>query len=241
MRRADRLFRIVQFLRAGRLQTARSLAEKLGVSHRTIYRDVQDLQLSGVPIEGEAGVGYTLRRDYDLPPLMFNSREITALVLGSRMVVAWGDAELASAANDALRKIEAVLTPELRNRIDAVPMYAPAFASPSSDSTRATLEILRGAIEKCRLVQIAYQDATGGATDRTLRPMALLFWGQVWTLVAWCELRHDFRSFRPDRIQSLAVKDEIFTPERGQRYEDFLARFKKSFRDQASPTDTLSL
>src|ERR1019366_381233 len=128
MRRADRLFRIVQFLRAGRLQTARGLAEKLQVSERTIYRDVQDLQLAGVPIEGEAGVGYTLRRDYDLPPLMFNAREITALVLGSRMVVAWCDADLAEAANDALRKIEAVLTPAMRERIDAVPMYAPSMA-----------------------------------------------------------------------------------------------------------------
>ncbi len=241
MRRADRLFRIVQFLRAGRLQTARSLAEKLSVSHRTIYRDVQDLQLSGVPIEGEAGVGYTLRRDYDLPPLMFDSREITALVLGSRMVVAWGDTELASAAKDALRKIEAVLTPELRNRIDAVPMYAPAFAMRKSDSTRTTLELLRGAIEKCRLVQIDYRDASEAVTQRTLRPMALLFWGQVWTLVAWCELRDDFRSFRADRIQHLAVLEATFTPERGQRYEDFLARFKKSFSEQAAPGDTLTL
>src|SRR5271168_680202 len=99
MRRADRLFRIVQFLRLGRMLTAQKLAAKLQVSQRTIYRDVRDLQLSGTPIEGEAGVGYTLRRDYDLPPLMFDVREITALVLGSRMVVAWGDAELAAAAN----------------------------------------------------------------------------------------------------------------------------------------------
>ncbi len=241
MRRADRLFRIVQFLRAGRLLTARSLAEKLAVSERTIYRDVQDLQLSGVPIEGEAGVGYTLRRDYDLPPLMFDSREITALVLGSRMVVAWGDTELASAAGDALRKIEAVLTPELRNRIDAVPIYAPSFDTPHSDSTRATLEMLRGAIEKSRLVRIAYQDANGEATDRRLRPMALLFWGQVWTLVAWCELRNDFRSFRADRIQSLSVSESTFTPERGQRYEDFLARIKQSLQADASTGGTLSL
>src|SRR5580700_2228096 len=113
MRRADRLFRIVQLLRSGRLQTARHLAEKLQVSHRTIYRDVQDLQLSGVPIAGEAGVGYTLRRDFDIPPLMFDHREITALVLGSRMVAAWGDADLAASAHDALRKIEAVLSPVL--------------------------------------------------------------------------------------------------------------------------------
>src|SRR6202049_3135662 len=125
MRRADRLFRIVRILRGSRLQTARMLAQKLEVSERTIYRDVSDLQTSGMPIEGEAGVGYTLRRDYDLPPLMFDRREITALVLGSRMVAAWGDAELASAANDALRKIEAVLTPALRDKIDSVRLYVP--------------------------------------------------------------------------------------------------------------------
>src|SRR5580698_8758114 len=135
MRRADRLFRIVQLLRAGRLQTARSLAQKLQVSERTIYRDVQDLQLSGVPILGEAGVGYTLRRDYDLPPLMFDSREITALVLGSRMVIAHGDTELASAANDALRKIEAVLTPALRDRIDAVRMFVPTRGPQNPEET----------------------------------------------------------------------------------------------------------
>ena len=116
MRRADRLFRIVQLLRGGRLQTARSLAEKLQVSHRTIYRDVQDLQLSGMPILGEAGVGYTLRRDLDIPPLMFDREEIAALVLGARMVEAWGGTELTEAANRALRKIEAVLPATLRDR-----------------------------------------------------------------------------------------------------------------------------
>ena len=120
MRRADRLFRIVQLLHSGRLQTARHLAEKLQVSHRTIYRDVQDLQLSGVPIAGEAGVGYTLRRDFDIPPLMFDREEITALVLGARMVQAWGGMQLTEAANRALRKIEAVLPTDLRERIDEV-------------------------------------------------------------------------------------------------------------------------
>src|SRR5437763_10887575 len=113
MRRADRLFRIVRILRGGRLQTARMLAEKLAVSQRTIYRDVQDLQLSGMPIEGEAGVGYTLRRDLDLPPLMFTRSELTALVLGARMVRAWGGAENAEAANEALHRIEAMLPDEL--------------------------------------------------------------------------------------------------------------------------------
>ncbi|MGA7315178.1 MAG: YafY family protein, partial [Silvibacterium sp.] len=127
MRRADRLFRIVQLLRAGRLSTARSLAQKLEVSERTIYRDIQEPQLSGMPIEGEAGVGYTLRRDFDIPPLMFDRQEITALVLGARMVKAWGGTEMAEAANNALRKIEVVLPPDLRDRIDQVQLYAPGF------------------------------------------------------------------------------------------------------------------
>ncbi len=226
MRRADRLFRIVQFLRAGRLQTARSLAQKLQVSERTIYRDVQDLQLSGVPILGEAGVGYTLRRDYDLPPLMFNHREITALVLGSRMVAAWGDAELASAANDALRKIEAVLTPALRDRIDAVPLHVPTHGLKNQGIAREILEQLRGAIESSQIVEATYGDEKERVTERRLRPMALLFWGNVWTLVAWCELRVDFRSFRIDRFKTLRTLEETFVQERGQRYEDFLARMR---------------
>lgn len=232
MRRADRLFRIVQFLRSGRMQTARELAQKLEVSHRTIYRDVQDLQLSGIPILGEAGVGYTLRRDYDLPPLMFDAREITALVLGSRMVIAWGDAELAEAANDALRKIEAVLTPALRDRIDAVRLYAPALNPRRADDivTRENLEQLRNAIEAIRVIEVVYRDEKGQESERRLRPMALLFWGNVWTLVAWCELRSDFRSFRADRFRSISITGQTFEQERGQRYEDFLAKMRQQMQ-----------
>jgi predicted DNA-binding transcriptional regulator YafY len=235
MRRADRLFRIVQYLRGSRLQTARDLAQKLQVSPRTIYRDVQDLQLSGVPILGEAGVGYTLRRDYDLPPLMFDSREITALVLGTRMVSAFGDTELASAANDALRKIEAVLTPDLRDRIDRVRLYAPALQprTPEEAAARDHIESIRlpirQAVESAHILSVQYRDEKGQASERRLRPMALLFWGQVWTLVAWCELRHDFRSFRIDRFASVEVLPETFTPERGQCYEDFLEKMRKLY------------
>jgi predicted DNA-binding transcriptional regulator YafY len=218
------------------MQTARNLAQKLEVSERTIYRDVQDLQLSGVPILGEAGVGYTLKRDYDLPPLMFDVREITALVLGSRMVMAWGDAELASAANDALRKIEAVLTPALRDKIDSVRLYAPAYTlqNHKDGATRETLEQFRRASEASRVIEVEYADAEGQVTLRRLRPMALLFWGSVWTLVAWCELRNDFRSFRPDRFVSIHVLEEQFIPQHGQRYEDFVAQVKARFGDQAN-------
>ena len=237
MRRADRLFRIVQMLRAGRLQTARSLAQKLQVSDRTIYRDVQDLQLSGVPILGEAGVGYTLRRDYDLPPLMFDHREITALVLGSRMVATWGDAELASAANDALRKIEAVLSPALRDRIDAVPLYVPGWGlrnQGSQGSARKILEELRLAINASQIIAVVYCDEKSQTTERRLHPTALLFWGNVWTLVAWCELRNDFRSFRVDRFQSLQLLEEKFMQELGQRYEDFLVQVRQRMAVEAS-------
>ncbi len=150
MRRADRLFRIVQLLRGGRLQTARSLAEKLQVSHRTIYRDVQDLQLSGMPITGEAGVGYTLRRDLDIPPLMFDREEIAALVLGARMVEAWGGIELTEAANRALRKIEAVLPANLRENIDDVLLYAPGYKAPPE--LRRKLDTLHSAAQKRRVV-----------------------------------------------------------------------------------------
>jgi predicted DNA-binding transcriptional regulator YafY len=131
MRRADRLFRIVQFLRVGRMTTARRLAEKLQVSERTIYRDVRDLQLLGMPIEGEAGIGYLLRQDFDIPPLMFTRSEIEALVLGARMVRAWGGAQQGEAATQALHKIEAVLPPDLSDKVDQTLLYAPNFEVPA--------------------------------------------------------------------------------------------------------------
>src|SRR5579864_4728322 len=139
MRRADRLFRIVQMLRSGRLKTARALAERLQVSERTIYRDVRDLQLAGQPIEGEAGVGYTLRREFDLPPLMFTPEELTALVLGARLVQAWGGAESVVGAKAALDRIESVLPPEMRDRLDAIQMYAPGYRMKAAERERLDL------------------------------------------------------------------------------------------------------
>jgi predicted DNA-binding transcriptional regulator YafY len=224
MRRADRLFRIVQLLRSGRLQTARNLAEKLQVSHRTIYRDVQDLQLSGVPIAGEAGVGYTLRRDFDIPPLMFDREEISALVLGARMVEAWGGNELTAAANRALRKIEAVLPPNLRENIDDVLLYAPGLRAPAE--VRRKLDEMHAAAQKRRVVLLAYAREDGQPSVRRVRPLALYFWGGVWTLTSWCEMRDDFRSFRVDRIQRAEVLEETFTPKPGQTLADFLKRVR---------------
>src|SRR6201986_3857366 len=164
MRRADRLFRIVRILRGGRLQTAKMLAEKLEVSERTIYRDVSDLQTSGMPIEGEAGVGYTLRRDLDLPPLMFTRDELTALVLGARLVRAWGGAACTVAADQALQRIEAVLPPELRERLDAIRMYAPGFQMPQL--LRERLDVLHEACIDRRVVAFAYTREDGESSER---------------------------------------------------------------------------
>jgi predicted DNA-binding transcriptional regulator YafY len=230
MRRADRLFRIVQFLRSGRLVTARTLAQKLEVSERTIYRDVQDLQLSGTPIEGEAGVGYTLRRDFDIPPLMFDRQEITALVLGARMVQAWGGLEMAEAANNALRKIEAVLPLDLRERIDQVQLYAPGYKLPKD--LRRTLDSLHRAALDRHILETKYADETGAATERRIRPLALCFWGGVWTLIGWCELRNDFRNFRVDRIQSFDTLPLTFTQQPGQTWADFLKKVRAQYPDE---------
>lgn len=242
MRRADRLFRIVQMLRSGRLKTARALAERLQVSERTIYRDVRDLQLAGQPIEGEAGVGYTLRREFDLPPLMFTPEELTALVLGARLVEAWGGAESVSAAKSALARIEAVLPPELAARLDAIALYAPGFKMPMAH--RKMLDQIHAACLSRTVLEFSYtrlNEDPSRAEPRTVRPLALVFWSGVWTLAAWCETRNDFRNFRLDRIEQLIVTARVFTPKRGQRFEDLLRRVRAeaAARNQASATRSL--
>jgi predicted DNA-binding transcriptional regulator YafY len=227
MRRADRLFRIVQMLRSGRLKTARALAERLQVSERTIYRDVRDLQLAGQPIEGEAGVGYTLRREFDLPPLMFTPEELTALVLGARLVEAWGGAESVIAAKSALARIEAVLPAELAARLDAIALYAPGFMMPMAH--RKLLDQLHAACLSRTVLEFSYtrlnEDASR-AEQRIVRPLALAFWSGVWTLAAWDERRNDFRTFRMDRIDQLEITTRIFTLKRGQRLEDMMKRVR---------------
>jgi predicted DNA-binding transcriptional regulator YafY len=234
MRRADRLFRIVQFLRLGRLLTAQRLAEKLQVSQRTIYRDIQDLQLSGMPIEGEAGVGYTLRRDYDLPPLMFTRSELTALVLGVRLVSAWGGAENVVAANHALQRIEAVLPAEMRNDLDSILLYAPGGFH-MAHHLRERLDLLHAACVARHAITFGYAREDGERSRRSVRPLALSFWTGVWTLASWCELRKSFRAFRIDRMEEVLVLDRTFVSEPGQRLEDFIkAAMPKPGCDQSA-------
>lgn len=198
MRRADRLFLLIQALRGRRVVTARRLSELLAVSERTVYRDVQDLQLSGVPIEGEAGVGYVLRRGADIPPLMFTREELEALVVGARLVEAWTSARLLRGARQALTKIEAVLPEELKRRAERSRIFAPPVARHAAIAGR--LDELHAAVESREVVELGYTREDGQLSRRNVRPLCLAFWGGVWTLGAWCEWREDFRNFRLDRI-----------------------------------------
>ena len=230
MRRADRLFSIIQILRRRRLATAAGLSQELEVSERTIYRDIADLVASGVPIDGEAGVGYILREGHDLPPLMFSPAEIEALVLGARIVAKWSDAELARAADDALAKIAAVLPPHLRDHLGQIALFAP------DDHFRTPLPKefadLRAALRDHRKVQFAYANADGESTLRTVRPLAFLFYGAVWLMLAWCELRQDFRSFRLDRMSGIEIGTARFKPERGKTLPDYMRRSDNTGRLQ---------
>jgi predicted DNA-binding transcriptional regulator YafY len=224
MRRADRLFAIVQYLRGRRLTTAAQLARWLEVSERTIYRDVADLAGSGVPIDGEAGVGYRIRAGFDLPPLMFNFDEIDALVIGARFVEAWAGPKLAVGARSALAKIAAALPADKRIALERSPLFAPSFYVDPKPGQR--MDALRQAIGEQRFADLDYKDGAAQSTQRRVRPLGLYFWGDVWTLAAWCELRQDFRNFRLDRIVDASIAAERFPDEAGKRLEDFLRRIR---------------
>ncbi|MBZ5582827.1 MAG: YafY family transcriptional regulator [Acidobacteriia bacterium] len=220
MRRADRLFQIVQYLRGRRLTTAAQLARWLAVSERTVYRDISDLSLSGVPVEGEAGVGYRLRAGFDLPPLMFTAAEVEALAAGARMVEAWGGPALAGQARSAASKIALALPKARREELDGARLFAPGFHVPPGAT--AGLETVRQAIQQRRKLRFEYNDSAEQPSSRTVRPLALSFWGAAWTVAAWCELRGGFRNFRLDRIRRLELSGETFQEDPGRGLDDFL-------------------
>lgn len=232
MRRADRLFQIVQHLRGGRLLTAGVLAERLEVSPRTIYRDIADLQGSGVPVEGEAGVGYVMASGYEMPPLMFTRDEVAALVVGARLARAFGGASTARAAEEALVKIEAVLPEDLQSRAGMVAVHA--MSSDISAELRARIDALEQAAEQRTRIEMAYRDETGAETARVVRPLGLWFWGKVWTLVAWCELREDFRMFRVDRMAEW-TEAGTFRAERDKSLQAFYRREECAGREHKRP------
>jgi predicted DNA-binding transcriptional regulator YafY len=223
MRRADRLFQIIQLLRRRRtVTTAAQIASRLEVSERTVYRDIRDLVLAGTPIEGEAGVGYRIRPGYDLPPLMFDRDEIQALVLGVRIVRQFGDPALARASESILAKVAAVLPPDLEPLLGGTKLFVPTIVggARSADS----LAIARAALVARRRLTFRYATEGGDASERTVRPLAVFFWGRTWTLAAWCEMRTGFRNFRVDRISGPSL-GEVFEDEPGRTLRDLLEAY----------------
>jgi predicted DNA-binding transcriptional regulator YafY len=222
MSRAQRLLDLIQVLRRHRRPVVgAALAEELGISLRTLYRDIETLRAQGAPIDGEAGVGYLLRPGFMLPPLMFSEEEIEALVLGSRWVSERADGPLGKAARNVLAKIGAVLPADLKEGIEASGL----LIGPGEPIAAGVAELgtIRAAIRtECKL-KIAYADELGKATRRTIWPFALAFYDRVRVVVAWCELREDYRHFRTDRILDLEVVSARFPRRRGTMLKEWRA------------------
>ena len=221
MRRADRLFQIVQIMRRStRPVTASMLAEELEVSKRSVYRDIADLIGQRVPIHGEAGLGYVLDRDFDMPPLMLTPDEIEAAVLGAQWVTERGDPVLAGAARDLIAKIGAAVPKRLRNFIAEPTIGAPpaiVLASDGVDIARTRLWIRNG-----RKIRIRYRNQQNQDSERTIWPVIIGYAETVRLLAAWCELRQDFRHFRTDRI----VEAEFLDERHGSRPAVLMTRWK---------------
>lgn len=207
MRRADRLLQIVQILRRERKPvSAQLIAAELEVTVRTIYRDMTALESINVPVRGEAGVGYVLEDGYDLPPLIFDSEELEALVLGMRFVHLHGDPDQILAAKNVVTKIAAVLPENLRTELFGISLYAPPRSSidvkPMVDTRK-----MREALRAKKVVEISYRDEGGRHTERAIWPISLGYFETTRIVVAWCEMREDFRSFRLDRIERMTLTD----------------------------------
>jgi predicted DNA-binding transcriptional regulator YafY len=222
MRRADRLFDIIQNLRTSpHPVTAAALADKLQVTVRTIYRDIAALQGSRVPIEGAPGLGYVLRRGFDLPPLMFTIEETDAIAIGVRLLRRLRDPKLEAAAQSVLAKLAAVVPQELQPQLVAAPLYVSEGSAPAV--TGIDLSQLRYAIRETRKLAITYANEEGRRTERTIWPIAMAYYVDVTLVGAWCELRQDFRHFRVDRILSARVLDERFPANSGKLMAEWLA------------------
>lgn len=223
-RRADRLFQIVQILRTRRRVTAALLAERLEVSERTVYRDIRDLSLSGVPIQGEAGSGYRLMPGFDIPPLMFTGMEVEALIAAIGMLQTWSGDTLAKAAGSAQEKLLAVLPTDRRILAERNRILTPDFGK--YPQTRRWFDVFHQAMRQRDEVWIRYENEQGEGSERAVHPLGLSFWGEVWVLVAWCRLRQDYRCFRLDRCQAVTLTGKQFAERPDRSLEDFIHQQK---------------
>jgi predicted DNA-binding transcriptional regulator YafY len=225
MRRTDRLFEMIQILRDGRLHRGEDMARELGVSLRTVYRDMETLVASGIPVEGERGLGYMMTAPITLPPLNLTLAELEALHLGLAVVSKAADPEMQRAAKTLSEKVDAVL-PEDRS----APASGWGFAVyPFAEAARGFVHMapIRAAIRSRRKIEIGYTALDGTETKLTVRPLQMEYWGRVWTLTAWCELHEDFRVFRVDRIATLDISFETFEEEPGKRLSDYMAQLEQ--------------
>lgn len=220
MRRTDRLFEIIQILRDGKLHRAQDIAARLEVSVRTIYRDMDTLVASGIPVEGERGVGYMVREAITLPPLTLTTEELEALNLGMAIVAEAADPGLKAAAQSLADKVDAVLPTQTVAEADAWKFAVYPFA----DAARGFghMAPLRSAIKSRQKLGLTYRRIDGTLTERRVRPLHMEYWGRIWTLTAWCETRGDFRVFRVDLIEEVTPLPELFVDEPGKRLEDYV-------------------
>ena len=223
MRRTTRLFEVIQLLRVARKPvTAEAIATQLEVTKRTIYRDIASLQALSVPIYGEAGIGYVMRAGYDLPPLMLSIEEVEALVVALGLLERTGDKGLKGAAASIRAKVATVLPVATRQPIDRRSLYVPQWITP--EPVTVDLAAIRQAIRDERKLSLHYADAQGQATERIIRPIAIIYYVEVMHIAAWCELRQDFRSFRADRIVGYTLTEERFEGEGARLREAWQAR-----------------
>ena len=221
MRRTDRLFDIIGILRDGKLHRAQDIADRLEVSVRTIYRDMDTLVASGIPVEGERGVGYMVREAITLPPLTLTSAELEALNLGVAIVSEAADPDLKKAAQTLADKIDAVLPTQTIAEADAWKFAVYPFADAARGFSH--MPTLRAAIKTRQKLKLSYRRIDGTLTDRTIRPLHMEYWGRVWTLTAWCELRDSFRVFRVDLVEEATALPELFVDEPGKTLADYEA------------------
>lgn len=223
MRRADRLIKIVHYLRRmRRAVTARQIADHFEICQRTVYRDIQDLMNSGVPIYGEAGVGYLIDKKYHLPPVMFDFDELEAIALGINMVRTWTDEKFSKTAESALEKIQAVL-PESRLN-DMQQLTTHSEESNGKIPWEVSFSDIRECIRSRHKIKFHYTDLNDKTSNRTIRPLSLVFFGPVWLVLGWCETRKDFRNFRLDRMAELAIPGTTFKDEKDKTLKAYLAQ-----------------